>query len=99
MATRQNGERVSLGAILSSLITAAIIAGAVATAGVTVLVYRANANDTKVEALDARQRVIETTQAVLVREMEWTSTKLDALLASLGVDVPSPPPLRKVVND
>ncbi len=94
MATRSSGERVSLGAILTYLITVGIIAGAAATVGVAILVSRADANDVKVEGLDTRQRVIETTQAVLVREVEWTSAKLDALLANAGVAVPSPPPLR-----
>lgn len=93
-----NGDRVSLGAIVTSLITAGVIAGLVATGGVTLLTFRANANDKKVSELDARQRTIVTNQAVLVREAQWTSAKLDALLAAKGVAVPPPPPLVKVAE-
>lgn len=94
----RDGDKVSLGAIVTSLITAGVIAGLIATGGVTLLTYRANANDIKVSEIDTRQRKIEQLQAVLVREAQWTSAKLDALLASRGVAVPTPPPLPKVVE-
>lgn len=96
MARTSNGDRVSLGGIMTSLITAAVIAGAGGVVGVAVLNQRANASDQKVEAIDSRQRAIEKNQAVLVREAQWTSAKLDALLAAKGVAVPSPPPLKAV---
>jgi hypothetical protein len=57
-----------------------------------VLAWRADANDEKVGDIDKRQRSIETNQAVLIREVEWTSAKLDALLAARGVPIPAPPP-------
>ncbi len=47
-------DRVSLGAVLNSLITAGVIAGAVATRGVAVLAYRADASEQKVEKSDQR---------------------------------------------
>jgi len=72
------------------------MAGGAATVGVAVLAYRADASDEKVTEIDTRQRSIEKNQAVLMREVEWTSTKLDALLAAKGVAVPPPPPLRKI---
>lgn len=88
-------DRVSLGALLNTLIAAGVMAGGAATVGVSVLAWRADASDEKVTDIDTRQRAIEKNQAVLMREVEWTSTKLDALLAAKGVAVPPPPPLRK----
>lgn len=89
-------DRVSLGGLLNALIAAGVMAGSASTLGVAVLAYRADASDEKVASIDNRQRAIEKIQAVLMREVEWTSSKLDALLAAKGVAVPPPPPLRKI---
>ena len=86
------GASLQLGPVLTGLITAGVIAGAVATSGVVVLAWRADAADKRVEAIDERQRAVVTNQAVLVREMEWTSRKLDKLLTSNGLQIPPPPP-------
>ncbi len=85
-------DRVSLGAVLNSLITAGVIAGAVATTGVAVLAYRADASEQKVEKIDQRQRVLE-------RDSAWTTKMLGLLLTERGIKVPPPPPLREITSE
>ena len=86
--------RDKLGSLLTSLITAGVIAGSTATAGVTVLVFRANAVDDRVEKIDDKQRDLSESVAVLIRESQWTNSQLAALLAAQGVKVPPPAPIK-----
>ena len=95
MPRNGRGDRVQLGGLLNTLITAAVLAGAGAVIGIPVLAWRASANEQKVEKIDQRQRAIEMNQAVLTRDSAWTTKMLEKLLEAKGIPVPTPPPLKQ----
>lgn len=99
-AQHKEGERIDLGALISSLIVMGLVAGAGAILSVAVLSYRAEAADTERTDVQKRVRTIELNQVRLgeaVRRVErsgdWSQAKLDALLQARGVPVPARPAL------
>lgn len=87
----RGGDKIQLGAIMTTLITAGVIAGAVATTGVAVLAWRADASDRKVADIEKRQRNLVTIQAGMARDVEWTSQMVRMMLKDRGLDVPPRP--------
>ena len=96
--SKGDGDTVSLGGVLTSLMTAGVLVGATAAAGVSLLVFRADAVDVRVERLEAKQRTLSESVAVLVRESQWTNAQLSAMLTAQGVAIPAPPPLRRATR-
>lgn len=91
---------VNLGTIVSTLIVAAILSGLGALGTVSVLAYRASAEEAKVQEIDEavgrqgrNQMRIDEQQRRIGQDVEHANTKLDALLEKLEVTerIPRPP--------
>ena len=62
--------------------------------GVTLLTFKVSANEKNIAAADKRQRILETTQAALARDSQWTVDMLKALVDERRIaPIPQPPPV------
>lgn len=75
------------------LVIIALMTVAASASGVTLLTFKVNANGKHIAEADARQRVLETTQAAMARDSQWTIDMLKVLVKERRIDpVPPPPP-------
>ncbi len=84
-----SGDKLQLGGVFASLITAAVIAGASAVVGVAVLVSRADANDEKVNAIETEVDAVKVATIELKTDSKWIKSALKELLRERGLPAPS----------
>lgn len=99
----ENGDgtaRVDLGGIVSSLIVAGLLSGLAALGTVSVLAYRANAGEAKVEEIEKdvqrqgrNQMRLDERARRLEQDSQHANAKLDKVLEALKVNerIPRPP--------
>ena len=86
--------------VIGGLLLAGLVTGAGAFITVSLLSYRADAAEERIESHDVRLDVVERNQTkvefhtrILRQDSAWTQRKLDAVLHAIDVPVPDKPPL------
>ena len=74
------------------LVILALVTVLASASGVTLLTFKVSANEKNIAAADVRQRILETTQAALARDSQWTVEMLKALVEERRI-APIPAPL------
>ena len=95
------GKEIRLSSLVSNLLMGVLAVLGTTALAVGVLSWRAMATEGDVENLQDRQTVVERNQVILdgnqrrlMRNSDWTQSKLNALLLKAGVtEIPVQPPL------